>query len=148
MCKNLTKDGEPQGSSWGMQKKKYQWEHLCTYMYTDAKVAILLMLSAHLGNPENNLSFLEVMAKGRYCLKLITGYPQNLLNIFNSTSRVSRVLTVFAHHWFANQSDGGWIIPSSLFARLANQYFGINEQSVTNKSFRNTRLSGRLHYEP
>ena len=41
------------------------------------------------------------------------------------------VLTVFAHHRFANQSDGGRIIPSSLFARLANQYFGINEQSVT-----------------
>ena len=61
---------------------------------------------------------------------------------------VSGVLTVFAHHRFANQSDGGRIIPSSLFARLANQYFGINEQSVTNKSFRNTRLSGRLHYEP
>ena len=58
------------------------------------------------------------------------------------------VLTVFAHHRFANQSDGGRIIPSSLFARLANQYFGINEQSVTNKSFQNTRLSGRLHYEP
>ena len=58
------------------------------------------------------------------------------------------VLTVFAHHRFANQSDGGRIIPSSLFACLANQYFGINEQSVTNKSFRNTRLSGRLHYEP
>ena len=56
------------------------------------------------------------------------------------------VLTVFAHHRFANQSGGGWIIPSSLFARLANQYFGINEQSVTNKSFRNTRLSGRLHF--
>ena len=50
------------------------------------------------------------------------------------------VLTVFAHHRFANQSDGGRIIPSSLFAHLANQYFGINEQSVTNKSFRNTRL--------
>ena len=60
----------------------------------------------------------------------------------------SGVLTVFAHHWFANQSDSGRIIPSSLFARLANQYFGISEQSVTNKSFRNTRLSGRLHYEP
>ena len=58
------------------------------------------------------------------------------------------VLTVFAHHRFANKSDGGRIITSSLFARLANQYFGINEQSVTNKSFRNTRLSGRLHYEP
>ena len=58
------------------------------------------------------------------------------------------VLTVFTHHRFANQSDGGQIIPSSLFARLANQYFGINEQSVTNKSFRNVRLSGRLHYEP
>ena len=58
------------------------------------------------------------------------------------------VLTVFALHRFANQSDGGRIIPSSLIARLANQYFGINEQSVTNKSFRNTRLSGRLHYEP
>ena len=53
---------------------------------------------------------------------------------------MSGVLTVFAHHRFANQSDGGRIIPSSLFARLANQYFGINEQSVTNKSFRNTRL--------
>ena len=60
----------------------------------------------------------------------------------------SGVLTVFAHHRFANQSDGGRIIPSSLFARLANQYFGINEQSVTNKSFRNTRLSGRLDNEP
>ena len=58
------------------------------------------------------------------------------------------VLTVFAHHRFANQSDGGRIIPSSLFARVVNQYFGINEQSVTDKSFRNTRLSGRLHYEP
>ena len=52
----------------------------------------------------------------------------------------SGVLTVFAHHRFANQSNGERIIPSSLFARLANQYFGINEQSVTNKSFRNTRL--------
>ena len=50
------------------------------------------------------------------------------------------VLTVFVHHRFANQSDGGRIIPSSLFARLANQYFGINEQSVTNKSFRNPKL--------
>ena len=39
---------------------------------------------------------------------------------------ISGVLTVFAHHRFANQSDGGRIIPSSLFARLANQYFGIN----------------------
>ena len=58
------------------------------------------------------------------------------------------VLTVLAHHRFANQSGGGRIIPSSLFARLANQYFGINVQSVTNKSFRNKRLSGRLHYEP
>ena len=53
---------------------------------------------------------------------------------------VAGVLTVFAHHRFANQSDGGRIIPSRLFARLANQYFGINEQSVTNKSFRNSRL--------
>ena len=66
----------------------------------------------------------------------------------NHVQITSGVLTVFAHHWFANQSDGGRIIPSSLFARLANQYFGINEQSVTNKSFRNKRLSGRLRYEP
>ena len=41
---------------------------------------------------------------------------------------------MFVHHRFANQSDGVRIIPSSLFARLANQYFGINEQSVTNQS--------------
>ena len=54
--------------------------------------------------------------------------------------RRTGVLTVFAHHRFVNQSDGRRIIPSSLFACLANQYFGINEQSVTNKSFRNTRL--------
>ena len=66
----------------------------------------------------------------------------------HATDAYPGVLTVFAHHRFANQSDSGRIIPSSLFARLANQYFGINEQSVTNKSFGNTRLSGRLHYEP
>ena len=53
---------------------------------------------------------------------------------------IAGVLTVFAHHRFANQSDSGRIIPSGLFARLANQYFGINEQSLTNKSIRNTRL--------
>ena len=58
----------------------------------------------------------------------------------SNTDQYAGVLTVFAHHRFANQSDGGRIIPSSLFARLANQYFGINEQSVTNKSFRNSRL--------
>ena len=66
--------------------------------------------------------------------------------------RLPGVLAVFAHHRFANQSDGGRIIPSSLFARLANQYFGINEQSVTNKSFEiqdcrgdfTTNLSTRL----
>ena len=76
----------------------------------------------------------------------LSGVP--LKTMSTNTVRDTGVLTVFAHHRFANQSDGGRIIPSSLFARLANQYFGINEQSVTNKSFRNTRLSGRLHYEP
>ena len=58
----------------------------------------------------------------------------------NNNNNNPGVLTVFAHHRFANQSDGGRIIPSSLFAHLANQYFGINKQSVTNKSFWNTRL--------
>ena len=73
-----------------------------------------------------SLSTLEKMATRYACV--------------NVCVRCTGVLTVFAHHRFANQSDGGRIIPSSLFARLANQYFGINEQSVTNKSFRNTRL--------
>ena len=117
--------------------------HLVVLHGTGIQVSQHMPACRHSAHRLGTVSSLETL-----CLTLTPLQATKVDSTGSQLQGCTGVLTVFAHHRFANQSDGGRIIPSSLFARLANQYFGISEQSVTNKSFRNTRLSGRLHYEP